>query len=102
MNRKTRATPVQPVRLPDLRVTLYHLYVRLLNGGIPGKMPPAAGRLCEQRCEAGRCEEQPFSVVPYPDNTTHVDPGMAVPGASNPFFLSRASTDGRSLTADFF
>ena len=51
---------------------------------------------------AGLAEERPFGVVPYPDNTTHIDPGIAVPGAGSPFFPSRASADGRSLTAAYF
>jgi hypothetical protein len=52
--------------------------------------------------EAGLCEERPFGVVPFPDNTTHLDPGIAVPGSGNPFFPSRASTDGRALTPQDF
>ena len=46
--------------------------------------------------------ERPFGVVPHPDNTTHVDPGIAAPGPRSPFFPSRASTDGRALTAEYF
>ena len=52
--------------------------------------------------KTGVCEERMFGVVPNPDNTTHVDLGIAVPGPDNPFFPSRASTDGRVLTAEFF
>jgi hypothetical protein len=52
--------------------------------------------------EAGLCQERPFGVVPHPDNTTHLDSGIAVPGPRNPFFPSRASTDGHTLTAEFF
>jgi Cytochrome c554 and c-prime len=49
----------------------------------------------------GLTQEQPFGVVPHPDNTTHFDPGVAQAG-KNPFFPSRASTDGRKLTAQDF
>jgi len=52
--------------------------------------------------EAGLCEERTFGLVPLPDNTTHIDPGIAVHGPGNPFFPSRAGTDGRVLTADYF
>jgi hypothetical protein len=52
--------------------------------------------------ETGVYAEQMFGVVPNPDNTMHIDPGIAVPGPGNPFFPSRASTDGRALTAEFF
>lgn len=50
----------------------------------------------------GQCDEPPFGVVPHPDNTTHFDPGMAFPDARNPFFPSRASTDGRTVTSQQF
>ena len=37
-----------------------------------------------------------FGVVPTPDNTYNLDPGIAIEGVS-PFFPSRASTDGQTL-----
>jgi hypothetical protein len=46
-------------------------------------------------------ENRPFGMVGHPDNTTHVDPGIAAKGR-NPFFPSRASTDGRKLTPEHF
>jgi hypothetical protein len=49
-----------------------------------------------------RGEEPPFRVIPFPDNTGHFDPGIALPDARSPFFPSRASTDGRALTAQHF
>jgi hypothetical protein len=48
------------------------------------------------------CEEAPFRVIPFPDNTGHFDPGIATPDARFPFFPSRASTDGHALTAEHF
>lgn len=35
-----------------------------------------------------------FGMVPFPDNTTNLDPGVAISGKS-PFFPSRAGTDGQ-------
>jgi hypothetical protein len=49
----------------------------------------------------GRCEERPFGMVPYPDNTANIDPGIAVDG-KNPFYPSRAGTDGHALTSQYF
>jgi hypothetical protein len=46
---------------------------------------------------AGLCEEPPFGIVPHPDNTTHVDLGIAIAGPTSPFFPSRASTDGHTV-----
>jgi hypothetical protein len=44
-----------------------------------------------------------FGIVPHPDNTTHLDPGVAAPDdATFPFFPSRASTAGRKVTPDMF
>lgn len=44
-----------------------------------------------------------FGVVPFPDNTRHLDPGIAAPNdGASPFFPSRASTAGRSVTPDMF
>jgi len=48
------------------------------------------------------CADLPFGIVPHPDNTAHLDPGIALPGAHSPFFPSRASTDGRTVTAQEF
>jgi cytochrome c554/c'-like protein len=46
--------------------------------------------------------DQPgFGVVPYPDNTANLDKGIAVPG-QNPFFPSRAGTDGHLVTPQSF
>jgi hypothetical protein len=45
--------------------------------------------------------ERPFGMVTHPDNTTHVDPGIASKDR-NPFFPSRASTGGRALTPGHF
>ncbi len=50
----------------------------------------------------GVCEERPFGMVPHPDNTAHLDPGVAFPDSRNPFFPSRASSDGHKLTAQYF
>lgn len=46
-------------------------------------------------------DDRPFGVVPNPDNTVQLDPGIAVPGRS-PFYPSRASTGGHAVTADSF
>jgi hypothetical protein len=48
------------------------------------------------------CQEKPFGPVPFPDNTKHIDLGIAVPGPTSPFFPSRANTDGRTLTPGQF
>lgn len=48
------------------------------------------------------CAEKPFGVVPHPDNSGHVDPGIALPDSRHPFFPSRAGTDGRKVTAQDF
>jgi len=56
-------------------------------------------------CATGRtapCDEPPFRIVPHPDNTTHIDYGVASPDPRNPFFPSRASTDGRTVTSRQF
>jgi len=45
--------------------------------------------------------EPQYGVVPQPDNTLNLDPGIAIKGKS-PFFPSRASTDGRAVTAAEF
>ena len=46
--------------------------------------------------------EPPFGVVPHPDNTTHIDSGIAEPDSRFPFYPSRASTDGRKVTVGDF
>ncbi|MFL6711372.1 MAG: multiheme c-type cytochrome [Sulfurifustis sp.] len=44
-----------------------------------------------------------FGVVPYPDNTGHLDPGVAFPNKQSfPFYPSRAYTAGRKVTPDMF
>jgi Cytochrome c554 and c-prime len=47
------------------------------------------------------CADPTFGVVPQPDNTTNLDPGVAIAGAS-PFYPSRASTGGRHVTPENF
>jgi hypothetical protein len=47
-------------------------------------------------------EEKPFGVIAYPDNTTHLDRGIAGSNGTSPFFPSRASTAGRKVTSDQF
>jgi hypothetical protein len=47
-------------------------------------------------------QEPPYGMVPHPDNTTHIDPGIAQPDARFPFFPSRASTDGRKVSPTDF
>src|SRR5690348_4361684 len=42
-----------------------------------------------------------FGVVQIPDNTSNLDPGVAIQGV-NPFYPSRAGTDGRNLTSGDF
>jgi hypothetical protein len=49
----------------------------------------------------GLCSDTGFGMVPSPDNTANIDPGVAIVGKS-PFFPSRASTDGRPVTAEQF
>lgn len=44
--------------------------------------------------------ERPFGMVKHPDNTRHVDSGIA--SKADPFFPSRASTAGRKLTPEHF
>jgi hypothetical protein len=45
----------------------------------------------------------PYGVVPFPDNTLHLDPGIATPLREEfPFFPSRASTAGHKVTSDLF
>lgn len=52
-------------------------------------------------CRTGFCQAPAYGVVPFPDNTTNLDPGVAIAGKS-PFFPSRASTDGQAVkTTDF-
>jgi hypothetical protein len=46
-------------------------------------------------------DEQPFGVVPHPDNTVHLDPGVGQTSTS-PFYPSRASSGGRTVTSDMF
>lgn len=44
-----------------------------------------------------------FGVVPFPDNTRHLDSGIAAPhDDAFPFFPSRASTAGKKVTSDMF
>jgi hypothetical protein len=49
----------------------------------------------------GLCADSGFGVVSHPDNTTNIDPGVAIAGMS-PFYPSRASTDGRRVTPEHF
>ncbi|HSB80773.1 MAG TPA: cytochrome c family protein [Candidatus Methylomirabilis sp.] len=52
---------------------------------------------------ASATESGAFGIVPYPDNTRHLDPGIAAPHEDAfPFFPSRASTAGREVTPDMF
>jgi Cytochrome c554 and c-prime len=46
-------------------------------------------------------QEPSAGVVPYPDNTANLDPGVAIVG-KNQFFPSRAGTDGHAVTSDSF
>ena len=44
-----------------------------------------------------------FGMVPFPDNTGHLDPGIAVPDpGAFPFFPSRAATGGRTIVSEQF
>jgi len=45
--------------------------------------------------------EKPYGPIPYPDNTTNLDKGIATVGDS-PFFPSRATTDGHPVNHDSF
>lgn len=47
-------------------------------------------------------QDAPYGVVPHPDNTTHIDPGIAYPDARFPFYPSRASTGGRAVKPSDF
>jgi hypothetical protein len=49
----------------------------------------------------GLCAGPGFGMVPTPNNTDNLDPGIAIAGVS-PFFPSRASTDGQQLTPSQF
>lgn len=49
----------------------------------------------------GLCADPGFGLVPYPDNTSNIDPGVALAGKS-PFYPSRASIDGRRATSEHF
>jgi cytochrome c554/c'-like protein len=69
--------------------------IRLLQVG-------AVGFACAGVVAIGVCQTPPFGVIPYPDNTAHLDPGIASPDSRFPFFPSRASTDGYALTSQFF
>jgi len=51
---------------------------------------------------AHAADDPPFGPVPHPDNTTHLDPGVAALSKIYPFYPSRASTDGRKVTSDQF
>jgi hypothetical protein len=52
----------------------------------------------------GTDPQPPFGIVDHPDNTTHLDPGIATSPHKEtfPFFPSRASTAGRHTTSDQF
>jgi cytochrome c554/c'-like protein len=43
-----------------------------------------------------------FGILPPTANAEHVDPGIAVNKEGNPFYPSRASTEGKKLTIDMF
>jgi hypothetical protein len=45
--------------------------------------------------------EPHYGMVPQPDNTANLDPGIAIRG-KNEFFPSRAGTDGHKVTANSF
>jgi hypothetical protein len=47
-------------------------------------------------------DAKPFGMIPHEDNTRHIDPGVATGSAEFPFFPSRATTAGRTITPDLF
>jgi hypothetical protein len=47
-------------------------------------------------------QEQPFGIVPHPDNTSHIDPGIALSRETSPFYPSRASTGGLLVKSSQF
>src|SRR5262245_45113690 len=60
--------------------------------------------LIVQQASGGTDPQAPFGVVDHPDNTSHLDPGIATSPRKDafPFFPSRASTAGRQATSDQF
>ena len=50
---------------------------------------------------SGASADPGFGVVPQPDNTTNLDPGIAFAG-KDPFYPSRASTDGHAVKSSQF
>jgi hypothetical protein len=56
-----------------------------------------------QCAAASAAEPAPYGIVALPDNTLHLDPGIAIARSTEfPFFPSRAATAGRKVTADQF
>jgi hypothetical protein len=60
--------------------------------------------LMTQQASGGTDPPSPFGMVDHPDNTRHLDPGIATSPHKDafPFFPSRASTAGRQATSDQF
>lgn len=55
---------------------------------------------CSSLAVASASEAQPFGIVQFPSNITHLDSGVA--RHNDPFFPSRASTAGRKITPAHF
>lgn len=59
--------------------------------------------LLAAQASQGTDPQSAFGIVDHPDNTGHLDPGIATPKQETfPFFPSRASTAGRPTTSDQF